>query len=98
MLSTAFAQKTIHGQAVWVAYLGQYKFTEKFGTHIEVQWRGDANFEQNRQNLFRIGGMYYLNKQITLSAGYGLIKTFKPSLADFFTENRAWEQIQYNHN
>lgn len=98
MFSVTFAQKTIHGQAVWVAYTGQYKLTEKFGAHLEVQWRGDANFEQNRQNLFRIGGMYYLNNQITLSAGYGLIKTFKPSLNDFFTENRAWEQIQYNHN
>ncbi len=98
MLSTEFAQKTTYDQAVWVAYTGQYKFTQKFGTHLEVQWRGDANFEQNRQNLFRIGGMYYLNNQITLSAGYGLIKTYQPSLQDFFTENRAWEQIQYNHN
>lgn len=98
LFSTAFAQKTIQGQAVWVAYTGQYKLTEKLGAHLEVQWRGDANFEQNRQNLFRIGGMYYLNKRITLSAGYGLIKTYKQSLNDFFTENRAWEQIQYNHN
>jgi hypothetical protein len=98
MFSVTFAQKTIHGQAVWVAYTGQYKLTNKLGAHLEVQWRGDANFEQNRQNLFRIGGMYYLNNQITISAGYGLIKTFKPSLTDFFTENRAWEQIQYNHN
>ena len=98
MISVTFAQKTSHGQAVWVAYTGQYKLTNKFGAHIEVQWRGDANFEQNRQNLFRIGGIYYLNNQILLSAGYGLIKTYKQSLNDFFTENRAWEQIQYNHN
>ena len=98
MFSLGFAQKIIHGQAVWVAYTGQYRFSDKIGTHLEVQWRGDANFEQNKQNLFRIGGMYYLNHQITLSAGYGLIKTFKPSLNDFFTENRAWEQIQYHHN
>ena len=55
-------------------------------------------FEQNRQNLFRFGGIYYLNKKTTLTAGYGLIKTFKPSVDDFFTENRAWEQIQFNHN
>lgn len=98
LFSIAFSQKTIHGQAVWVAYNGQYKLTEKFGAHLEVQWRGDANFEQNRQNLFRIGGMYYLNNQITLSAGYGLIKTYNQPLNDFFTENRAWEQLQYNHN
>lgn len=92
------AQKTIQGQAVWVSYTGQYKLSEKFGAHLEVQWRGDANFEQNQQNLFRIGGIYYFNNQITFSAGYGLIKTYKQSLNDFFTENRAWEQIQYNHN
>lgn len=98
MFSAALAQKTIHGQAVWVAYDGQYKLAKKFGAHLEVQWRGDANFEQNKQNVFRIGGMFYLNNQITLSAGYGLIKTYKQSLNDFFTENRAWEQIQYNHN
>lgn len=98
LFSIANAQQTIHGQAVWVAYNGQYKLAEKLGAHLEVQWRGDANFEQNRQNLFRIGGIYYFNNQLTLSTGYGLIKTFKPSLNDFFTENRAWEQIQYHHN
>lgn len=98
IISISFAQKTIHGQAVWVAYNGQYKLTSKFGAHLEVQWRGDANFEQNRQNLFRIGGIYYLNNQITLSGGYALIKTYVPNLNDFFTENRAWEQIQFNHN
>lgn len=30
MFSIMFAQKTIHGQAVWVAYNGQYKLTNKF--------------------------------------------------------------------
>lgn len=89
MLTTAFAQKTIHGQANWLFYTGQYKLTNKFGAHLEVQWRGDANFEQNRQNLFRIGGIYYLNNQITFSAGYGLIKTFKPSLTDFFYRKQS---------
>lgn len=98
LFSATFAQKTIHGQTVWVAYYGQYKLAKKFGAHLEVQWRGDANFEQNKQNVFRIGGMYYFNNQITFSAGYGLIKTYDTSLKDFFTENRAWEQIQYNHN
>lgn len=98
MFSATFAQKTVQGQAVWVAYTGHYQLAKKFGTHLEVQWRGDANFEQNKQNLFRIGGMYYLKKNITLSAGYGLIKTYNSSLNDFFTENRAWEQVQFNHN
>lgn len=97
MFSITMAQKTTQGQAVWVAYTGQYKLAKKFGAHLEVQWRGDANFEQNKQNLFRIGGIYYWNNQISLSAGYGLIKTYEESLNDFFTENRAWEQIQYNH-
>lgn len=98
LVTQLFSQKTTQDQALWGAYTGQYKLSNQFGIHLEFQFRGDSNFEQNNQNLFRFGGIYYLNKKTTLTAGYGLIKTFKPSVDDFFTENRAWEQIQFHHN
>ncbi|MGC4040372.1 MAG: DUF2490 domain-containing protein [Flavobacterium sp.] len=92
---TAFAQ-TKQDQRVWFAYIGQYKVSEKWGYHIEAQFRMDNQLEQNLQNLYRIGGMYFLSPRAHLTAGYALVKTYNSSLGEFYSENRLWEQYQFN--
>ncbi|HQW69350.1 MAG TPA: DUF2490 domain-containing protein [Flavobacterium sp.] len=94
--SKSFAQKTVQDQSVWFAYTGQYKASEKWGYHIEAQFRLDNELEQNLQNLYRIGGIYYLSKNQSLTAGLSLIKTYSVSTDAFFTENRIWQQYQLN--
>lgn len=94
--SNCFSQKTVQGQRVWFAYTGQYKVSEKWGYHIEAQFRLDNQLEQNLQNLFRLGGIYYLSKSKTISGGYVLVNTYNASLDEFYRENRFWEQYQLN--
>lgn len=92
-----FSQKTIQGQRSWFAYIGQYKISEKWGVHIEGQLRFENHFEQNLQNVFRVGGIYFLSSKETLTAGYALVHTFSPSADEFYTEDRLWEQYQTNN-
>lgn len=94
--AAGFAQ-TRQDQRVWFAYVGQYKVSEKWGYHIEAQFRMDNELEQNLQNLYRVGGIYYLSPKANVTAGYSLIKTFSASSDDYFGENRIWEQYQYNN-
>lgn len=94
--ANCFSQKTVQDQRIWFAYLGQYKVSEKWGVHLEAQFRMDNDLEQNLQNAFRTGAIYYLSPTKNVTAGYALVHTFSPSLDDFFKENRLWEQFQYN--
>nr|WP_294777929.1 DUF2490 domain-containing protein [uncultured Flavobacterium sp.] len=94
--SIGFSQQTKQDQRVWFAYTGQYKVSDHWGYHIEAQFRMDNQLEQNQQNLFRIGAIYYLSDSKNLSAGYALVNTFSSSADDFFKENRLWEQFQVN--
>ena len=91
-----FAQKTTQDQSVWFAYAGQYKVSEKWGYHAEAQFRLDNELEQSLQNLYRVGAIYYLPKNQSLTAGYALVKTLNRSVDDYFSENRIWEQYQIN--
>ncbi|MGV3698131.1 DUF2490 domain-containing protein [Flavobacterium sp.] len=95
LFCSGFSQ-TKQDQRVWFAYIGQYKVSEKWGYQIEAQFRMDNELEQNLQNLYRIGAIYYLSPKSNLIGGYALIKTFNVSLDEFFSENRLWEQYQYN--
>ncbi|QBZ96701.1 DUF2490 domain-containing protein [Flavobacterium sangjuense] len=94
--SNCLAQKTVEDQRVWFAYTGQYKVSEKWGYHIEAQFRLDNELQQNLQNLFRIGGIYYLSPYKNISGGYALVNTYSASLDKFYRENRFWQQYQFN--
>jgi len=93
---SAFSQKTIENQRVWFSYTGQYKVSKKWGYHIEAQFRLDNELKQNLQNVFRVGGIYFLSSSKNISGGYALINTFSNTLDGYYRENRFWEQYQYN--
>ena len=94
--NTSFSQETIQNQRVWFAYTGQFKVSEKWGYHIEGQFRMDNELQQSFQNLFRIGGIYYLSNSKTVTGGYALVNTYSKSFDAYFKENRLWEQFQYS--
>jgi len=83
-----------HG-ATWLAYTGQYKFSPKWGMHLEAQIRMDEIVRLSRQNLFRIGAIYYVNPKLNFAMGYGLINTYNSTYANYFSESRIWEQTTY---
>ena len=95
--ANCFSQQTVQDQRTWFSYLGQYKVSEKWGLHVEAQLRTDNHLEQNLQDAFRIGGIYFLSPKKNLTAGYALVRTFSPSFDKFYTENRLWEQYQINN-
>ncbi|WP_284651463.1 DUF2490 domain-containing protein [Flavobacterium terrisoli] len=91
-----FSQQTKQDQRIWFAYAGQYKVSNHWGYHIEAQFRMDNQLEQNQQNLFRLGAVYFLSPSQNITAGYALVNTFSQAADDFFKENRLWEQYQIN--
>lgn len=94
--ANCFSQKTVQDQRTWFAYLGQYKISQKFGLHVEAQLRYENHFEHNLQNVYRIGGVYFIKPNEHLTLGYGLIHTYNAAADDYFAENRLWEQYQIN--
>lgn len=91
-----FSQKIVQNQRVWFSYTGQYKVSEKWGYDIEAQFRLDNQLQQNLQNAFKIGGIYFLSPNENLIGGYALVNAFNTSLGKFYRENRFWEQYQFN--
>lgn len=63
---------------------------------LSYLFRLDNQLEQNHQNLFRIGTIYFLSPTQNMTAGYALVNTFNASIEKFYTENRLWEQYQFN--
>jgi hypothetical protein len=92
----SYSQELKQNQRVWFAYTGQYKVSNHWGYHVEAQFRMDNQLKQNQQNLFRVGGIYYLSKSENIIGGYALVNTYNASLDEFFKENRFWEQYQVN--
>jgi len=89
-----FSQELKQDQRVWMAYVGQYKASSKWGYHMEAQFRMDNQLEQNMQNLFRVGVVYHLSDSKNITAGYALVNTYSTAVNDYFKENRLWEQYQ----
>ena len=97
LIGTCFSQKTISNQNhAWVAYLGNHKITNKWGIHTEYQWRREDGFKNWQQSLLRLGGDYYVNTTLIVTAGYGWIVTFpygEQPIGHDFQEHRIWEQV-----
>lgn len=93
-LTVGFSQPMKQDQRIWMAYSGQYKASPHWGYHMEAQFRMDNQLEQNLQNLFRVGVIYHLSESKNITAGYALVNTYNATVADYFKENRLWEQYQ----
>lgn len=90
-------EKTRHNYQNWFVYIGQYKLSEKWGIHLDVQFRMDENIKFARQNLLRSGLIHYLNPNASLAVGYAYINTHNSTLNAYATEHRIWEQLIYGH-
>lgn len=81
----------------WLMYFGNHKIAEKWGLHLEAQWRGSEVLAEKQQWLARLGLQYFLSKNASLTAGYCFVQTYpygeQPVKSDF-PENRFFEQLQ----
>lgn len=82
---------------VWFYYIGSHKLNEKWGIHIEGQFRRSDFLNQWQQILLRSGINYHPTQNILFTAGYVFAQTYPygvyPS-GSAFPENRFWQQIQ----
>lgn len=85
----------------WYMYFGNHRISEKFSIHTEYQWRRNNWITNWQQSLMRIGLDWHANETITLTPGYGWIKSFpygEQPIAFTFNEHRFWQQLILQHN
>lgn len=81
----------------WFIYFGDHKIAEKWGVHLEGQYRGSDILKSEQQILLRPGLNYYFNNQAFATVGYCYVHTAQYGgfpAKSAFPENRFWEQIQ----
>lgn len=81
----------------WFMYFGDHKFADKFGVHLEAQFRRYDWGASPQQLLLRTGLNYHFSPQVFATVGYCFVETYP--YGDFpvkatFPESRFWEQIQ----
>jgi hypothetical protein len=81
----------------WWNYVGDHPLSgSTWGVHLEVQNRREDWGDEWQQLLIRPGINYTLSPSVTVSAGYGYIKTYpygELPVAHEFDEHRIWEQL-----
>jgi hypothetical protein len=81
----------------WFMYFGDHKISDKWGVHVEAQYRGADIIKCEQQFLVRPGVNYHFSPQAFATVGYCYVHTAQyggfPSKSAF-PENRLWEQIQ----
>lgn len=100
--SNAFSQapeKNIRTrEQLWLSYLNQIRFSEKWGAWVDVHYRMTDNFaDRPMQFLFRPAVIYFITDNLRFNAGYTLIKHYPAKGFNATrTEHRPWQQIWWN--
>jgi hypothetical protein len=100
-LFSAKAQTALHQYGdntnAWFMYFGSHKVSERWGLHLEAQWRRSDFVSSPQQLLLRTGINYHFNAQVSGTLGYCFVQTYPygelPAKSEF-PEDRIWEQIQ----
>jgi hypothetical protein len=92
---------TADNQNLWLNYVGDHPVLgSPWGLHLEVQNRLSDWGPDWQQLLVRPGVNYQVSTNLSLSLGYGFIRTFpygELPAAHRFDEHRIWQQLQYKH-
>lgn len=102
IVAAAAQQRTVDNNShAWVGYYGNHPVSEKWGIHLDVQWRRHNLFSQWQQYLVRPGVNFKLTDAVTLTAGYRFGESFP--YGDFPSsgrapEHRLYEQVSVQHD
>jgi hypothetical protein len=101
-MNSVVGQKNIATQnGSWFMYFGNHKLSEKYSLHTEYQWRRSDFVYSWQQSLARIGLDYHLDKNNSLTAGYGWIVSYpygSQPISYTTNEHRVWEEFISNSN
>ena len=85
----------------WLGYYGNHPVSERWGVHLDVQWRRHDLFSDWQQYLVRPGANFQLSDSVALTVGYRFGESFPygdfPS-AGRAPEHRLFEQVSVRHD
>jgi hypothetical protein len=91
------AQKEVATQEnAWLMYMGNHRVSEKWGLHMEYQFRRAEIFQDWQQSLLRLGVDYYRKTGEQVTVGYAWIRSFpygEQPIAHSNNEHRVWQQF-----
>jgi len=89
--------KTVtENSVVWLAWLSRARVSDKFSVHLDASYRTIDFMEHTFQWVGRVGAIYHLPKDVTLSGGISAFWHYQyPSNAEPYHrfEYRPWEEI-----
>lgn len=100
VIAAVSAQAQLPQFAGWAASFNTFRLQEtKFSIHLDVQARSTDKLEHFQTTIVRPGLNYQVRKNMTVSAGYGLVHNSRSlnSVTDMIAEHRIWEQFIVHH-
>ena len=101
-VQAAAADQHADNYNLWANYVGDHPlFGGPWGLHLEIQNRREDWGDEWQQLLIRPGINYTLSPTLSVSAGYGYVKTYpygELPVPHEFDEHRIWEQVVYKMN
>lgn len=89
-------KKLTHQESLWTAYIHQTRLTEKLGLWTDIHIRLTDNYTGRMgTEIYRFGGVYYINTNTRLALGYANIRHHTSKGERFIPEHRPWQQIQW---
>ena len=84
----------------WLMYFGDHPVSDRWGVHLEAQFRRTNGGLAPQQLLLRPGVNYTINSHLMLTGGYAFVRTSRygdfPAVAAF-PEHRFFEQALVKH-
>ena len=80
----------------WYMYFGDHQVRDKWGVHLEGQWRRNDVITNWQQLLLRPGVNYKMKENWMLTLGYAYVKTHpygEHPIAHAFPEHRLYQQL-----
>ena len=86
-----------HNQ-VWAAYFNQTRFSDRWGSWVDLHLRTKEDFATNfSTSIIRIGLTYYAAENTKLTAGYAYVSNYPAETRKITQpEHRPWQQVQWN--
>lgn len=84
----------------WLVYAGDHAMSNRWGVHLEGQFRRHDLFNSWQQLLLRPALNFSVNRAVMLSAGYAYVRTHRYGghpVAARFPEHRFYQQLLVRH-
>ncbi|MEO5892541.1 MAG: DUF2490 domain-containing protein [Ferruginibacter sp.] len=98
-VSAQSTKSTEQVNQLWLGYLSQVRFSDRWGLWTDLHLRTKEKFATNfSQSIIRLGLTYYVNDATKLTAGYAYVSIYPSAANKNVTqpEHRPWQQIQWH--